>query len=273
MLFTSILPDSSNSVELLNNRTNFNFSFNGTFRIVHSFQSYYNGESLNLGFQNSIHKSCLEIINPTFSFNESLEIIDAYTLPCSDATNTVVINAAGTPPLNYSIVSFNNNPFFISNTTNSTFTGLSPGLYSFQVEDSCGNRVQQVYDLLSMPSLLFTNTPNSMHQCVEHPTDSVPYDLSLQIATILGGQNRNNYSVIFYESLADLNSNINPIQNTSNYTPQFTPYRIYAKAYYNLFPNCYQVQSFELINHLIPSLNIDSQYFICDDKFILDLTS
>jgi hypothetical protein len=80
-------------------------TYNGIFRILKSFNSFNNGSELNNGTVADINRTCIEEIPSQFSYNQSLEIIDATRMPCSSSGNLdVVVNAIGTPPLHYTII-------------------------------------------------------------------------------------------------------------------------------------------------------------------------
>ena len=136
------LPNISNSINLVNYATNFNISSLGQFRILKTYLYFSSGNSNIL--------NCIEVIK-NFDYNDGLQIINAYSLPCADQSAQVVIEATGIPPLTYRITSKDNVPFIVNNGNSNIFSGLQPGIYNFQVQDDCGNIVNRLFDVTSLP--------------------------------------------------------------------------------------------------------------------------
>ena len=136
------MPNNINSYELINNTINLNIASIGTFRILRTNQIFANG---NINFS-----VCIQDVKD-FIFTGGPSIITAYSLPCPTSAGNVVIVAQGVAPLNYTITTKDNVPFVVNNSTSSTFTGLLPGVYNFQVRDLCGNIVNRLFDLTSVP--------------------------------------------------------------------------------------------------------------------------
>jgi len=136
------LPSVSNSINLVNYTTNFNISSLGQFRILKTYLYFSSGSSNIL--------NCNEIIK-IFEYNDGLQIINAYSFPCADQSAQVVIEATGIPPLIYRITLKDNVPFIVNNGNSNIFSGLQPGIYNFQVQDDCGNIVNRLFDVTSLP--------------------------------------------------------------------------------------------------------------------------
>lgn len=145
------VPNASNSYFLNNLTTNYNISASGSFRILTDYNYYSNGDSTLL--------PCVESIK-TFDFNGDLKIISAYVIPCSTSGSQVVINAQGIAPLDYKITTKNGLPLVVNNGTSNIFTGLQPGIYNFRVQDLCGNIVNRLFDITTLPEP--TITPNNL---------------------------------------------------------------------------------------------------------------
>lgn len=258
------LPNNTNSLPLNNNATNLNLSYNGTFRIIKTFNSFHNGSELNSGTISDINSLCIEEIPSQFSFNQSLEIVDATRMPCSPTGSLdVVIEALGTLPLHYTIIKKDGAVFFIDNGNSNTFTNLASGEYTFQVEDPCGNIETQVFNVAQLLSLVTITQPNSILQCRSTITNSEIFNLTTQNSTILGTQSPTNYTLTYYESLANAQAGTNAITNLTNYNPPNNPQTIYARLVYNPLPNCYETTSFDLIVGQTPKLLLNSDYVNC----------
>ncbi|MBC7607630.1 MAG: T9SS type B sorting domain-containing protein [Burkholderiales bacterium] len=257
-------PDNSNSFPIANNATNYNLAFNGIFRIVRSFDSYQNGSNLNAGAITSIDKNCVEILEPTFEFNESLEIINAYRMPCTANSNLdVIIEVNGALPLHFTITERDGVAFTFDNGTSNIFYNLAPAIYTFQVEDNCGNIVNRIFDVAALGSLINITKPDDLLNCADNTTGNVTFDLQSQNDRILGMQSSSEYTLNYYSSLPDAQSGTNAILNTNTFSPTSNPQTIYATLRYNLLPNCYESTSFDLYVGQIPEINLSSTYLAC----------
>jgi len=258
------VPNATNSYFLNNGGTNFNLVFNGTFRIVRAFTSYNNGIDFNTNQVTSTDKDCLEILSPTLSFNQVLEIIDAYRMPCSASGNLdVVVKANGTLPLHYTITEKDGIPFFFNNGTSNTFQNLAAGIYNIQVQDNCGNIVNRVFDVSTLLSLVIATPPNDIVTCLDTITGNETYDLTVQNAVILGTQSPANYTLTYHQTLADAQGNLNAINQSIPFNPSTNPQTIYARLVYNPLPNCYEITSFDLVAGQIPKLQLQANYVSC----------
>lgn len=71
------------------------------------------------------------------------------------------------------------------------------------------------------------------------------FDLSSLSATILGSQTGTEFSVTYYESLADANTATNPVTSSTSAT-------VYARVSNALAPNCFDVRSIAIIVNKLP---------------------
>ncbi|HRE78837.1 MAG TPA: T9SS type B sorting domain-containing protein [Flavobacterium sp.] len=257
-------PNGTNSIALTNNATNFNFVFNGEFRIVRKFNSYKNGNEITN--QASATKVCLEIFNPSFEFNEALEIIDINRSPCTDSgTLDVVVNAIGQAPIQYKLILKDGEIINLDNGNSSIFYSLPLGLYTLQIEDSCGNIKTQVFDVDTLKSVINSLDPADMTVCVPSITNNERFNLINQIPTMINADDLEEYTVTFHTSLSDAQQNLNPITNPTNFNPVSNPQTIYSRIILNLLPSCYEVKSFDVFVGQIPSINLSSDYLVCDE--------
>ncbi len=260
-------PNTTNSLSLSNNVTNLNLTYNGTFRILKSFNSFNNGSELNNGTVADINRTCIEEIPSQFSYNQSLEIIDATRMPCSSSGNLdVVVNAIGTPPLHYTIIKKDGLAFFIDNGNSNTFSNLPAGEYLFQVEDSCGNIETQLFNVAQLLSLVSITKPEDILQCKNAITNNETFNLTTQNSTILGTQSPTDYTLTYYETLANAQAGINAITNVANYNPPSNPQIVYARLIFNALPNCYEITSFNLIVGQTPKLLLQNDYINCSSN-------
>jgi gliding motility-associated-like protein len=181
-----------NAIELTNNSNNLNLAFSGTFRVVKMFYNFSNGSLLN-------NRCVLPLYE--FDFTGGPKIIDAFSFPCSNNTQEVMIIATGLPPLQYKITEKNGVPFVINNGTSNTFLNLETASYNFEVSDICGNVVNRIFDvsLLNEPQIVASNL-----------CDGTAGQLEIQ-----------NFPFVTYQWFNTLNPSV--ILSTSN-TLEFTPF-------------------------------------------------
>jgi gliding motility-associated-like protein len=261
------VPNATNSYPLQNDEVNLNFTFNGTFRIVHHFTSFNNGSDINSNIVASEIKDCIEILSPTLNFDNALAINDVYLIPCSSSGNfDVFIDATGIPPLNYSIVEKDGSPFVVDNGTSNIFLNLAPGIYKFEVEDSCSNSINRTFDVTDLTSLVIIYPICDIFSCVSTLTGNETFDFTSQTATILGVQSPTEYTLSYHTSQAEADNNQNPITNLTAYNPSANPQTIFIRLLFNQFPNCYQTASFDLITGQTPQINLAPEYVECNSQ-------
>lgn len=135
-------PNVLNSYSLINTSINYNIATTGTFRILIVYRIYQNGFYLT--------QPCIEVVK-TFDFTGALNIDSGYTISCNSGSLEVVIVASGVAPFVYTITSKDGVPFFVNNGDSNLFTGLEPAIYNFQILDSCGNILNKLIDLNTLP--------------------------------------------------------------------------------------------------------------------------
>lgn len=124
-------PNPSFRIYLTNNAVNYNYAYTGVFRIVKQF---------------SANSLCQSVIYQ-FEYTGQPKINDVYSFLCNNNTYDVFVDAIGMPPLTYRITKKNGIPFFIQNGNSSIFLGLQAAVYNFQVEDSCGNILNSIFEV------------------------------------------------------------------------------------------------------------------------------
>jgi gliding motility-associated-like protein len=137
---------SENSILLIGNSINYNFTANGLFRIVANRFSYGNAV---------LSEYCSQTIY-NFEYYYEPKINAVYSFACSANTYDVLVDANGIGNLIYRITSKNGNSFSINNGTNPAFLGLESATYNFQVEDACGNIFNIIFDVPSPFNLEIT---------------------------------------------------------------------------------------------------------------------
>jgi len=83
-----------------------------------------------------------------------------------------------------------------------------------------------------------------INQCGD---DSITYDLTVNDNNILGSQDASTFSIFYFESQADADSNTDPILSPENYaTNSLVCETVYARIENNTQPDCYATSSFQL---------------------------
>src|SRR5690606_25338694 len=77
---------------------------------------------------------------------------------CDPTSYDVIVEATGFAPLLYRITMKDGVPFLVENGTSNLFTNLLPGVYLFEVEDSCGNVQTRYFDTTDPFTYLVTAT-------------------------------------------------------------------------------------------------------------------
>ena len=260
------VPSAANSYLLTNNTTNYNLNFNGEFRILRVFSNYLNGSEVNAGTATNINNSCFQVLTtPTFIFDEVLEFLDANRMPCSpNGSLDVIVDVKGKLPLHYTIVDKDGVPFFFDNGTSDIFYNLPPAIYTFQVQDDCGNIVNRIFDVNSLVSIVRITKPNDIVSCNAAVTGNETFDISGQTSIILGTQSPALYTLNYFENLTAAQNNSGAITNLTAYNPPNNPQTVYARLYFNALPNCFEITSFDVFAGQIPSLNLDATYLKCN---------
>ncbi len=130
------------SLQLSNYGSTLNIAATGDFRILKVDYIYSNGSP--------ILTICVNTIK-TFTYTGELKILSAYSFPCVNGGNEVVVVANGVPPLDYKITAKNGIAFAINNGTSNIFSGLQPAIYNFRIQDQCGNIVNRLFDIQTLP--------------------------------------------------------------------------------------------------------------------------
>lgn len=74
------------------------------------------------------------------------------------------------------------------------------------------------------------------------------------------------FTISYYESLADAESNTNPILDISNYNPPSNPQTVFARVFYNPLPICYETTTFEVIVGQNPTVSLAPTYLSCQSQ-------
>lgn len=268
------MPNVTNSFSLINSEdiANINLVYFGRFRILKTFLSVSRGGG---------DKVCAEVLGNPFEYQFGVTINNVYGLTCSLAAGTppgaipdVYIDAAGVAPLTYYIIAINGAILTtpIDNGTSNTFAGLTPGEYTFEVRDGCGQKIRLVRDISLLPDLVTATKPTDMLVCVgADDSEAQEFDLTTKTPEVLGIQSPNLYAVTYYLSLNDANNNTNVIANPENFTNTSPVQVIYANVAHKYINVCQEITSFTIRVSDEPLVEIEREAYICTVNNTLQL--
>ena len=122
---------------LTNNVIAYNIASSGHFRIIGRNFIYGNaGPTIN----------CELVINE-FDFLSEPKINSVFSFSCDSNGFDVLVDAEGISDLTYKIIAKNGEPYSVNNGNNPVFTGLTIGIYTFQIEDGCNNILIADYEV------------------------------------------------------------------------------------------------------------------------------
>ncbi|MFK7781952.1 T9SS type B sorting domain-containing protein, partial [Psychroserpens sp.] len=136
----------------------------------------------------------------------------------------------------------------------------TPGFYEVFVEQNngeCPIEGEAVVGIFDIPT---ATQPSNLIDCDEFGFST--FDLTIQDAQILDGQDPVLYSVRYFTSQLDADNNENEITGEFNNTE--TPQTIYARVDNNDNPNCFETTTFDINVFITPSIAILEDITVCD---------
>ena len=125
----------------------------------------------------------------------------------------------------------------------------------------CISTTSFILSVIQSPTV---NTPEPLVMCDNDSDGSVTFDLTVSEFEIFDVR-QNNITVSYFETLADLDANTNPIQTPTAYNNITNPQTVYVKVT-NTISNCYVAVPLELIVNLPPAINNFGSVDICDNE-------
>ena len=168
------------------------------------------------------------------------------------------MNVTGIAPFIYRITTRNGLPFIVNNGSSNIFSGLSAAIYNFQVEDLCGNIVNRLFDIATLPEPIIIASNLCDGQNGQLSVEAFSY-LSYQwwkatdASTILSTSNVLNF---------------NPFSNT------LSPGVYYVRIYSETSLSCIDVTiSYNVPTTIVPHAGLDSEISICSNTGTIDLST
>lgn len=146
-------------------------------------------------------------------------------------------------------------------------TYTSPGIYTVNVSASVAGQSLDLTDEVIIYETPIANLPTDYYQC-ESQEDSglTTFNLDTKIGEIMGNQNTNVFSVLFFDSENTAISGQNPVDNNYAISDFQT---VYARIQNNFNPSCYDITSFNLQVLDRPDIIEEETFYICEDESIV----
>jgi gliding motility-associated-like protein len=242
------IPNNNNSYSLTNMATNYNIAATGTFRILKYHKVY---------GSNGVWTNCFQTIKD-FDFTGELKIISATTLPCPLTGSQVILNVTGIAPFTFKITTRNGMPFLVNNGSSNIFSGLSAAIYNFQVQDLCGNIVNRLFDIATLPVPAIT--PSNL-------CDGQNGQLSVQAFSYLSYQWWKGTATTTILSTTNV-LGFNPFSNS------LSPGIYYVRLYSQTSLACIdETISYTVPSSIVPHAGLDSQISVCGSVSTINLST
>lgn len=253
--------EENNALKLVNNTINYNLLYpTGKYRIVKQYSTFGDGA------KSEKTKLCTPTLYE-FDYYSDLTITGAVSLDCMGNSGDVQINAFGVPPLNYSIIAHNGDPYFVDNGQSNIFSGLGSGVYTIEVSDQCGLARTLTFNIAEIPSLVYAPPPadlDSITVCDEDGDDKETFDISGYTPIILDGQDPAQVTITYHFSETEAHQGLNAIPDPANVTTGTVT--IYARATHILNIDCIAVTWFDLIVNPLPELSMKDKWGGCEGQ-------
>ena len=161
------------------------------------------------------------------------------------------------------------NYILLNGVNSATFDVYDSKNYRAHALDNAGSLIQ-LYDynveFLNTPSIPSNVQPYVICDNLNENDGVGEFDLSTKTSVILNGLDSTLYSVAYYETEADAQSEENSLPNIYNNinNPQNIFVRIENSS--SNVVNCYDVGSFSLEVNLLPDINLNESYILCVNK-------
>jgi gliding motility-associated-like protein len=137
------------------------------------------------------------------------------------------------------------------------------GNYAVNATVTFNGNVEIVEKNITITPLPLANASENLFACDDQSDDEQElFNLSINKETILGGQNPDDYSVTYHDSLSDSQDGIDVLPE--NYTNTANPQVIYVRVQ-DITGGCYSTTSFTLNIIRRAYIDMDDQYAFCKD--------
>lgn len=240
-----------------------------------TFQNVSNPQTIFCRVENLTDESCSAIAslsiavgtNPEFNEPEDLFVCDDNSNDGTETINLTNVAAAVTNGIN----GIENVSFYLSeqdaiNSTNPlplNFTNTAnPQEIFVQIDNGtiCNSVTSFIVNIIQVPE---ANPAQPIITCDDDYDGLVTIDLTEAVLDILDVR-QDDIEIAYYESIADAESNTNPIADPEQFSNSSNPQTVYIKIT-NTVSNCYSLVPLDIIVNLPPALNDFQVYEICDN--------
>lgn len=260
--YTGGMPTEENSMKLtvVPDYELINVGIFGKFRIVKTYRNVISDSP----FQT---QECIKENYYTFEYYRDLTIVNAYRIICESQNQSVVIQAQGVPPLNYSITTKNGQPFVVNNGEDNIFTNLEPGTYNFQVTDNCGNIRNREFNLNEIELMVSSGAIDNIVSCTEENENSVEFYLGERnVYLVASTLSLDYFNFSYHATYNQAFNNTNPLNEYQTVNAGQSK-RIYVRIENSLIAGCFSIVYFDLTVIGTPNTaSLPTHYVLCEEQ-------
>ncbi|TXN36130.1 T9SS type B sorting domain-containing protein [Flagellimonas hymeniacidonis] len=144
---------------------------------------------------------------------------------------------------------------------NATHTYATPGDYTVSVTVTTASETKTEIEQITISAVPVANIVANMEVC--QPETTYDLDLSSLDTQVLGAQPATDFSINYFASQADADSNTNALAQTTTFNNGTTT--VYARISNTQNNLCYDTTSFDVIVKEAPELGTVTDWVVCDD--------
>lgn len=141
-----------------------------------------------------------------------------------------------------------------------------------KVENSNQSQCYQITSFEICAIDISMNAPQDLQACTLAENGLAVFNLTVNNSIVLGNQDPSLYQIRYYNSLADADTNTNPIINSTNYQAVNQSETVYVRLENVQNPDCYDVQSFLIESEKINIIETEAVVACDNEEAIFDLT-
>lgn len=254
------IPTEENAIQLIPYDIDqlLNIGLFGQFRIVKTFKEITSDSPFRT-------EDCIKTDYYTFTYDMNLTITNAYRIICEGQYQTVAIQAEGIAPLTYYIVQKDGLPFFVNNGQSNVFSGLEPGIYTFQVRDNCGNIRNREYNLEEIELMSANGQADNLIACSDEETNNYTFHLSgYNIYLVASTLSLEYFTIQYFSNYTNAVNQVGQLPDELTLTAGSI--QVYARIENQFVPGCFSIAHFTVGVIETPDVSgIETQYVLCED--------
>ncbi|MGQ2982692.1 T9SS type B sorting domain-containing protein [Flavobacterium sp.] len=140
----------------------------------------------------------------------------------------------------------------------------APGVYNVVATITNFDDVYTIVEEVTIYAIPVANTAPALNECDPENDGFEVFNLSVNNASVLGGQNTATFEVRYFASQQAADANTDAL-NAAAYTNTSSPQTIYARVHQRANTKCYSTTSFDISVTSSPVMNA-AKFAICDDN-------